>query len=311
VQVRAFLPLIPILILAPLLLANAPADDMPDDDKVPIPAAIRSMLDAAIERGNDGDVSVVVKYARLADPASADAVLAIAQKWRDDRAQARQTTIRQASMFDLWSGRAELGGYITTGNTDSKGGAAVLDLNREGLQWRHKFRAQADYQENAGVATREHYLASYEPNFKIDDRLYVYGAAQYESDRFLGYVDRYSASAGVGYSAIKSRAMRLDVELGPAFRQTAFTDGSEQSNVAARGTLAFNWKLLPGLSVTQNAAAYVQSANSTLSGTTSVNAKLIGPLSAALSYNVQYESMPPVGSVSTDTTSRASLVYSF
>ena len=309
--VRVIPPLIALL-LAPLLLANAAAGgDAPDDTKVPIPAAIRSMLDAAIESGNDGDVSTVVKYARLADPASADAVLAIAQKWRNDRAQARQTTIRQASMFDLWSGRAELGGYITTGNTDSKGGAAVLDLTREGLQWRHKFHAQADYQENANVATREHYLASYEPNYKIDDRLYVYGAAQYESDRFLGYYDRYSASAGVGYSAIKTPRVRLDVELGPAFRQTAFTNGIEQSNVAGRGTLAFNWKLLPGLSVTQNAAAYVQSANSTLSGTTSVNAKLIGPLSAALSYNVQYESMPPVGSVSTDTTSRASLVYSF
>ena len=309
--VRVIPPLIALL-LAPLLLANAAAGgDAPDDTKVPIPAAIRSMLDAAIESGNDGDVSTGVKYARLADPASADAVLAIAQKWRNDRAQARQTTIRQASMFDLWSGRAELGGYITTGNTDSKGGAAVLDLTREGLQWRHKFHAQADYQENANVATREHYLASYEPNYKIDDRLYVYGAAQYESDRFLGYYDRYSASAGVGYSAIKTPRIRLDVELGPAFRQTAFTNGIEQSNVAGRGTLAFNWKLLPGLSVTQNAAAYVQSANSTLSGTTSVNAKLIGPLSAALSYNVQYESMPPVGSLSTDTTSRASLVYSF
>lgn len=307
---RALLPLIAAL-LASFPSAVAAADDAPDESRVPIPAAIRSMLDAAIDSGNDGDVSVVVKYARLADPASADAVLAIAQKWRNDRAQARQTTIRQASMFDLWSGRAELGGYITTGNTDSKGGSAVLDLTREGLQWRHKFHAQADYQENANITTREHYLASYEPNYKIDDRLYVYGAAQYEADRFLGYFNRYSASAGVGYSAIKSPAIRLDVELGPAFRQTAFTDQTEQSNVAARGTLAFNWKLLPGLSVTQNAAAYVQSSNSTLSGTTAVNAKLIGPLSAALSYNVQYESMPPVGSVSTDTTSRASLVYSF
>lgn len=299
------------LILAPLLLANAPAADAPDDDKVPIPAAIRSMLDAAIESGNDGDVSVVVKYARLADPASADAVLAIAQKWRNDRAQARQTTIRQASMFDLWSGRAELGGYITTGNTDSKGGSAVLDLTREGLQWRHKFHIQADYQENAGITTREHYLASYEPNYKIDDRLYVYGAAQYEEDRFLGFYNRYSASTGVGYSAIKSPKIRLDVELGPAFRQTSFTNDVEQSNIAARGTMAFNWRLLPGLSVTQNASAYIQSANSTVSSTTSVNAKLIGPLSAALSYNVQYESMPPSGSLSTDTTSRASLVYSF
>ena len=38
---------------------------------------------------------------------------------------------------------------------------------------------------------------------------------------------------------------------------------------------------------------------------------LFGPLSAQLSYAVQYESMPPEGRRDTDTTSRASLVYSF
>ena len=81
--------------------------------------------------------------------------------------------------------------------------------------------------------------------------------------------------------------------------------------IAARGTANFSVRILSGLSVSQVASAYVQRYNSTLSGTTSLNAKLIGPLSAALSYSVQYESEPPVGSVSTDTTSRASLVYSF
>lgn len=302
---------LPILLLAPLLLANAEVNPAPDQNAVPIPGPIKAMLDAAIESGNDGDVSVVVKYARLADPASADQVLAIAQKWRSERAAARSETIRQANIFDLWSGRAELGGYITTGNTNSKGGTAVLDLTREGLQWRHKFHAQADYQENAGITTREHYLASYEPNYKFDDRAYIYGAAQFESDRFLGYFDRYSASAGIGYSAVKTPRVRLDVELGPAFRRTSFTNDLIEGSLAARGTMAFSWRLLPGLSVTQNAAAYVERFNSTVSGTTALNAKLLGPLSAALSYNVQYESQPPVGSVSTDTTSRASLVYSF
>ena len=99
--------------------------------------------------------------------------------------------------------------------------------------------------------------------------------------------------------------------MGPAFRRTSFTNDLIEGSLAARGTMAFSWRLLPGLSVTQNAAAYVERFNSTVSGTTALNAKLLGPLSAALSYNVQYESQPPVGSVSTDTTSRASLVYSF
>ncbi|RZM03817.1 MAG: DUF481 domain-containing protein, partial [Sphingomonas sp.] len=37
----------------------------------------------------------------------------------------------------------------------------------------------------------------------------------------------------------------------------------------------------------------------------------IGPLSAQFSYNFQYESLPPAGRKTTDTISRASLVYAF
>ena len=303
--------MIALAVAAVLAVNTASLGATPSDSDVPIPPAIKAMLDAAIGSGNDAEVSTIVKYARVADPASGDAVLALAQKWRADRAAARDETIRAAGMFDLWTGRAQLGGYRTSGNSDTLGLTAVLDATREGLSWRHKFHAQADYTENQGVTTREHYLASYEPNYKIDDRLYIYGAGQYESDRFLGYRDRVSASLGAGYSAIKTPAIKLDVELGPAYRHTYFTDGTAQDSPAARGTVDFSWKLLPGLTVSQTGSAYAQRYNSTVSGTTAVNAKLIGPLSAQLSYYVQYESEPPAGSVSTDTTSRASLVYAF
>ncbi len=294
-----------ILLATPLLLANA------DPSDIPIPPAIRAMLDAAIASNNDSEIAVIVKYARAVDPASGDAVARIADSWRVKRRDDQVRTIREASFVDLWTGRAQLGGWKTTGNSDNTGLSAVIDLNREGIRWRQKFKAQADYQESANVTTREHYLASYEPNYKIDDRAYVYGAAQYESDRFLGYYDRYSASIGAGYSAIKTPRVKLDLELGPAFRDTSFTDDTQQSSAAARGSLDFNWKLTNGLSISQTASAYVQRFNSTVNGLTALNAKLIGPLSAQLSYNVQFESTPPVGSVSTDTTTRASLVYSF
>lgn len=299
------------LLLAGTAAAAAPQSAAPSNGGAMIPENIRAMLDAAIEAGNDGDVSTIVKYARSADPMSGDAVLAIAEKWRADREAARQQVIRQASFLNLWKGRAELGGFVTTGNSETKGGSIILDATREGLQWRHKFRAQADYQQSLGVTTREHYLVSYEPNFKFGERAYIYGASQYESDRFLGYDDRFSASAGFGYSAIKRSNLQLDLELGPGYRHTAFTDDTIQSSLAGRGSLDLRWRILSGLSLTQNASAYIQKYNSTVSGTTAVNAKLMGPLSAALSYNVQYESEPPAGRRTTDTMSRASLVYSF
>lgn len=292
-----------ILLLAPLLIGNA--------DPATIPPQIRAMLDAAIAAGNEGEVATIVKFARAADPASGDAVQAIAEQWRASRVKEREFTVRQAGAFDLWKGRAEVGGFITTGNSETAGATAIVDVTREGLQWRHKLRLQGDYAESLGIPTREHLLVAYEPNYKIDDRHYVYGAGQFETDRFLGYTQRYSASVGGGYAAIRQPTMTLAVELGPAFRHTQFTDGRIESSIASRGTVDFDWKLTPTITLSQDVAGYLQRFNSTVASTTAVSARVLGPLAASLSYAIQYESEPPAGRRTTDTIGRASLVYTF
>jgi putative salt-induced outer membrane protein len=292
-----------LLLVLPLLLANA--------EDPTIPPTIKSMLDAAMQSGNENDVATIVKYAKSADPASADLVMRIASDWRKQRQQTAQQKLREADFLDLVKGHAELGGYVSTGNTENVGLSAAITLRREGIEWRHKLRFQADYQESLGVTTQDRYLAAYEPNWKFDDRAYLYGAAQYERDRFSGFNSRFSVSAGAGYSAIKSPAMKLDLELGPAFRQTDFIDQTSENSVAARGSLDFGWKLTRGISVTQNASAYVEQSNSTISTKSALLTKLIGPLSAQVSYSMQYESMPPIGRKTTDTISRAALVVDF
>lgn len=308
------------LILAlPLILATAPAVAMPldDDDSaaalaaMDIPPALKLMLEAAMESGNESDVAVIIKYARSAAPDSADKLVKIAADWRAGRLKKAQAKIRSADFFALVKGHAELGGYVTTGNTENVGIAAAMEIKREGLEWRHKLRIQGDYQESLGVTTRERYLAAYEPNWKFDDRAYLYGAAQYESDRFSGFSDRVSVSSGIGYSAVKSPAVKLDLEVGPAFRYTRFLDQPAESNAAARGSLDFGWKITRGISVTQNASAYLQNANSTVSSKSALLTKLFGPLSAQFSYSLQYESTPALGRKATDTTSRAALVVDF
>ena len=65
------------------------------------------------------------------------------------------------------------------------------------------------------------------------------------------------------------------------------------------------------MSITQTASAYIEKDNSTVASKSALLARLIGPLSAQLSYTVQYESAPPIGRVTTDTTSRAALVLDF
>lgn len=276
-----------------------------------LPGPVRRMLDAAYASGNEGEVATVVKYARVAAPEAADAIGREADGWLAKRREAQELALAEASIIELWKGRAELGGFISSGNSDVTGLAAIIDLTREGPRWRNTLRLQADYQQSGGVTSRERYLFAYEPNYKVGDRTYVYGALQAESDRFLGYGSRFSASAGGGFGAIRSPGLTLDLELGPAFRQTDYVDDRMESTVAARGRVDLDWRLSPAITLSQDASAYLQNVNSTVASTTALSARLFGPLSAQLSYAVQYESTPTEGRRTTDTTSRASLVYSF
>ena len=276
-----------------------------------IPPEVRAMLDAAMQAGDESGVDTIVKYARSGDPSSADLVLRRATEWREARARARDQRVRRAGALELWTGRVEAGGFVSSGNSDVTGFSAIADATREGLRWRHRVLAQADLQRTNGVTSRERYVLGYQPNYKIDERGYIYGNAQFEADRFLGYDRRYSASVGAGYGVLRRAGLTLDMELGPAFRQTDFTDDTMQSSLAARGSLDLDWTLVSGLVVRQDASVYWQRYNSTISSVSAIEARLLGPLSAKLSYTVQYESQPPDGRLSTDTIGRASLVYSF
>lgn len=293
--------------LALLLLANAE----PVKHDAPIPPEIQKMLDAAMASGNEGELATIVKYARTAAPDSADTISRLTSRWVEQRQAAAKARLREAGVLDLVKGHAELGGVITTGNSDTIGLSAAVRLERDGLWWRHKVTLQADYQETGGVPSRERYLAAYEPNLKLGNRAYVYGALQYESDRFSGYDNRYSVSTGAGYSVLTKPNLKLDLELGPAFRSTSFTDGHDETNVAGRGSLDLRWKVTPGVSFTQNASAYLQRANSTVASKSALNVRLFGPFSTQLSYALQYESLPGDDRKTTDTTSRAALVVDF
>lgn len=317
---RPILPLLAPLILACLLPGTALAaqdasssEKKDEEDEAPpeVPPAVKAMLDAAMRAGDEAAVNAIAKYAKVADRPSAQIVHRAADNWKDERREAAQRRLREAKFLDLVKGRAELGGFINTGNSETVGLTGVVDVKRDGFLWRQKLRLQADYQESLGRTTQERYLAAYDLNYKVDDRAYIYGAAMFESDRFAGFNQRYSLSAGAGYTALDDGGLRLDVELGPAFRHTVLTEDGIESQLAARGKLDFDWRLSPAITFSQDAAAYLQNSNSTITGKTALRAKLFGPFSAQMSYAVNYESMPPVGRKTTDTTTRASLLVDF
>jgi len=293
-----------------------------------LPPSVKAMIDAAIESGNQQDLLAVVKIAKATNPddlAEIDALMSAYNARLAEQAAAAQREKQQASFFKNWTGQGEIGGFRSTGNTKSLGLSGGVKLVKDAVKWRLNFQARADYERNGGNTTRDQLSATIEPNYKFDKRLYAYGLGQFERDRFQGFSARYTISGGLGYELVKTDDVRLAVKAGPAFRITNFTGGGSKSSLAALAGLDFDWKISDSLKFSQDAGGtyasdaqgfssavvVIDSDNTSLTATSALDAKLIGALSARLSYTIEHETNPPAGRIKTDTLSRATLVYDF
>ena len=275
------------------------------------------MIDAAIATGDEAKVRTVIELARTTNPddgAELDAILnGFETKLAATKAEEeaiKEAEIRSAGIFQNWSGQGELGAFMSSGNADNTGATASLALTKDGINWRHKLAARADYQRTEGVTTREQFLAAYEVNYKISDRLFAFALAQYERDRFQGFAARYSASGGLGYDVLTD-GPTLSVKAGPAWRRTELIGGASSSDLAGLAAADFDWALSDTITFTQDASAFVQSGSSTFVSDTGLQASISDALSVRLSYTLEHDTDPPAGAVKTDTLSRITVIYGF
>lgn len=300
-----------------ILFAAAPAHAQ-------IPEPVRAMIDAALASGDDAKVRTVIELAKATNPddggeldailsayeADLEAAKAAAMADAGDAGDAQDDAIPSAGFFADLSGKGELGAFMSTGNAENTGITASLSLVNEGTNWRHRFSGRADYQETEGVVTREQFVAAYEPNYKINDRLFAYALAQYERDRFQGFSARYSASGGIGYDVLVD-GPTLSIKAGPAYRRTELVNGASTGNLAGLAALDFDWAVSDTITFTQDGSALVQNGSSTFISDTGLQAAISEVLSVRLSYTVETDTAPPPGAVKTDTLSRVTIIYDF
>lgn len=293
-----------------------------------LPGAIAAIIDAALASGDRAEIDAVVRTAKRALPQSIAAIdrhlagrvnapvslappsSALAANGTAPVSKAL-TTAHSDSAPLKWSGEGEAGAFVNTGNAPGIGLVGGFKMLVEGENWRIGTNARADYQETNSVITREQYRFSAEPNYKFDERGYLFGLGQYEQDRFQGFASRYSVSGGLGYSVLKSDSARLSVKAGPAWRVTEPVAAARESVVAGLASLEAKVKITPSLEYSQDASIYSDATGSTFYTLAALDSKLIGKLKARFSYMVQHETAPELGRLGTDTTSRLSLVYGF
>lgn len=296
------------------LLAQAP--------RPAISPAVEAMLQEAGRAGDATTLASVVKVAKAENPQEAKAIDALGVKLMADvQAQQREAAkrareaeeARLASLgaFDGWSGQGEAGFGLTSGNTDQVSALVGLKLAKEGLKARHKVAASLDYQETDGQLSRERSLVTYGLNYLLGEGFYLSSSLGWERDEFAGFARRFTESLGLGLRVVQRPNMTLDVDGGPALRQTRFTDGTGDDELGARASLAWRWTIRDGFTVSQDASVVTSNGNSTIISTSALTAKLTSFISTRMSFNVQSETDPLPGRRATDTATRASFVYSF
>lgn len=275
----------------------------------PLPAEVARMIATAGE--TPGALAAVAEVARRTYPESLneiDAQVGALTSRAEEERIARITALR---FRDGWTGEGQAGGFVSTGNSEDVGASGGLTFRKETLRWRHEIKATGDYQRSNGAVSKERYFAGYAGQWKLNGRTFVALAASGERDRFAGFNSRFTESVGVGYRLLEGPDLRLDVQAGPALRQTDYDNQSDEVAFSARFGGDLSWTIRPDLVFTQNTSLFLDSVNSSLVSTTALTTKLRGDLSARAAFDVRTESEPPAGRAHTDTTTRATLVYSF
>ncbi|WP_181160171.1 DUF481 domain-containing protein [Sandaracinobacter neustonicus] len=274
-----------------------------------LPQPVRDLVEAAAQTGDKAKIDVVVALAKQTNKGAEAEIDKIVADITAARAAERESKLAEAGYFDNWKGRGQLGASHSTGNSEISSVTFGLNLQREGLAWRHRLDAVVDVTNNRKGNDQERILTGYQLDYKFSDRVYSWGRFEYERNREAGIKRRFAESAGLGWRAIQQGPLKWDLEAGPALRQTLFKTYTENS-FAGRGASRLALRLSDATQFTNDTAIFVDDA-ATINNTAALTSKMFGALGTRISYNLGWEEDPPAGLKRLDTTTRVTLVYDF
>ncbi len=222
-----------------------------------------------------------------------------------------------------WSGKAELGALLASGNTEAKSLNAKLDMVHESSTLKHTFHVATLYGENAEFVTAERYEAGYQLDFKITDRFSWFVGARGEEDKFSGFAYQATLNTGATYQFIDNPTTKFDGSLGAGYKrfQPEVLIKSPAGEVLDRIkgdvdsepviTLASNFEhaFTDTTKITNKFLGELGSDNKALQDDVALQVSMSQVLALAVGYGVRYNSDPPLGSKTTDTQLTVNLVY--
>lgn len=210
-----------------------------------------------------------------------------------------------------WTSSAELGASMSTGNTESSTINGKFKLGYLTGPWIHSLRLETIQSSEDGEDTANRTLGEFESNYALTERDYLFGVLRGTHDEFSGYKYQTSVASGYGRKIWISERGSWDAEIGPGVRIAETEDGERETNVIARVSSSFDYRISDFAEFNQDVTVLAGQDNTEIESVTGLSTSLTETLAMKLAYTVQHNTDVPAGTEKTDTYTSVNLVYNF
>lgn len=213
-----------------------------------------------------------------------------------------------------WTGKAEAGLAIASGNADSKTANAKVAIARKQEAWEHSGSLAGLYVRSAGDTTARRWELGAQTRYSFGTKTFWFGAARYEKDRFSGFDHQGVVNTGVGRHFIASDTTKLIAQVGVGYKfseslPTLTEPRDRESSIAGVASLEFEHKVAETTTLFDRASAEITSDNNFLLNEAGVRVRMSDRLALSLAWQVRHNTRPPSGFRKTDTLTTVNLVY--
>lgn len=212
-----------------------------------------------------------------------------------------------------WNAQLELGFSASSGDSDERAIFLGLDLKRTFADiWEHTLDLDADVARRQGVTSKERVVGDYQLYLRKWDRAYGFFFLRGDYDKLSGFDYRVTESFGAGYEVIRGKRANWKIEAGPGLRQTKLDGGGPlQNEFTAFFSSLYAIKLGDEVEASNDTKLFLGSGRRTVENTAALTAQINSSLAARLSYFIKNDSSVPVGSATTNSQAKATLLFKF
>jgi putative salt-induced outer membrane protein YdiY len=214
-----------------------------------------------------------------------------------------------------WKSNIGLSYVATSGNSDTNTLGFDLLVERKPEPWGLEFLANFNRAEDSGDLTAERYFASGRAKRTLSERWEFFAGLSGEKDQFAGFDLRAVVESGVTYHALLGPKHLLSFDGGLTWTdEDRIAPAEDVSYFGGVAGLKYEWKISDTASLYERLLFYPNfddSADWRLSSDTGLQVSMTSLLAVKLGYEVRYRNEPIDDLDSTDTTTKASLVFTF